>query len=178
MTTQGGRGRGVDPRQRQGSHSWRTWGRRCGRRWTNLRRRGCWHGGLIWRHGGGEGGRMGGGGGGLAHASRLASEEPKISRRRDSRAEGRGSAPGLMPRGFLPRGKRRDAGCNSTSRRLPNVAINLPGGACPADFSPGEITGNPTGFGASKLALNVKRWNEHETGDLDGRAPPLETSRE
>ena len=70
---------------------------------------------------------MGGGGGGLAHASRLASEEPKISRRRDSRAEGWGSAPGLMPRGFLPRGKRRDAGCNSTSRRLPNVAINLPG---------------------------------------------------
>ena len=77
----------------------------------------------------------------------------KISRRRDSRAEGRGSAPGLMPRGFLPHGKRRDAGCNSTSRRLPNVAINLPGGACPADFSPGEITGNPAGFGASKLAL-------------------------
>ena len=94
VTTQGGRGRGVDPRQRQGSHSWRTWGRRCRRRWTNLRRRGCWRhgGGLIWRHGGGEGGRMGGGGGGLAHASRLSSQDIAASGL-ESRGTGKRSRP-------------------------------------------------------------------------------------
>ena len=35
---------------------------------------------------------------------------------------GRGSAPGLVSRGFLPRGKRRDWGRGSPSCVLPNVA--------------------------------------------------------
>lgn len=59
---------------------------------------------------------------------------------------GRVSAPGLMTHGFLPRGKRRDAGCNSVFRGLPNGARDWSRGACPTFFLHGEITGNRVGF--------------------------------
>ena len=153
MTTQGGRGRGwIHGSGRDLIRGGLGGGDAGG---GGLTCKGAGAGVLVQRHGGGEGGRMGGGGGGLAHASRLTSEEPKISRRRDSRAGGRGSAPGLMPRGFLPRGKRREAGRNSASHGLPKALQIDPGKLAPADFSHREFTGNPAGNLASKLALSV-----------------------
>jgi len=56
----------------------------------------------------------GGGGGGLAHdASRLASEAGGVESHAREGSRNGGNAPGLMPRGFLPRGKRREAGRDS-----------------------------------------------------------------
>ena len=95
---------------------------------------------------------MGGGGGDLAHATRLGEETTT------TRGEGsgnRGSAPGLMCRGYLPRGKRREAGRNSASHGLPKALQIVPGKLAPADFSHREFTGNPAGNLASKLALSV-----------------------
>jgi hypothetical protein len=37
---------------------------------------------------------------------------------------GRGCAPGQMTRGFLPRGKQRDVGCNPASNVLPKGAVD------------------------------------------------------
>ena len=62
-----------------------------------------------------------------------------------------------MCRGYVSRGKRREAGCYSTSRGLPKALQIAPGKLAPADFSHQELTGNPVGKWASKLALKSKQ---------------------
>lgn len=49
----------------------------------------------------------------------------------------------------------------------------MPGEACPADFSPREIKGNPAGFEASKLALSGLQLAALDLSynDLQGEIP-------
>ena len=89
---------------------------------------------------------MGVGGGDLA----MHHNSAKTATTRGEGLGNRGNIPDLMCRGYVPRGKRREAGRNSASRGLPKALQIVPGMFAPADFS--EFTGNPAGNVASKLA--------------------------
>ena len=92
---------------------------------------------------------MGVGGGDLA----MHHNSAKTATTRGEGSGNRGNVPDLMCRGYVPRGKRREAGCYSTSRGLPKALQIVPGKLAPADFSHRELTGNPVGKWVSKLVL-------------------------
>jgi len=84
---------------------------RCGRAGFTMRRLRCWHAMEARTEGGIHGGDGGRG---------AVSLEAESARRTDVRCvTGKGSTPGQMTRGFLPRGKQRDVGCNPASSGLP-----------------------------------------------------------
>jgi hypothetical protein len=86
-----------------------------------------------------------GGGGGRPLATRESS--------RERRGQGRGNAPGLMTRGFLPRGKRRETGFCPRVGVLPKSAADWCRENSRVVSWPGEVAGNPPGSRASKVAL-------------------------
>ena len=69
---------------------------------------------------------------------------------RGSRAVATGNPPGLTSRGFLPRGKRREAGCDPRMGGLPKCAKIWPGGDWHGGDSPGKTRGSPRGNGLPK----------------------------
>ena len=66
----------------------------------------------------------------------------------------RGNAPGLLTCGFLPRGKRREAGLCPRVSVLPKSATNLSRESGRVVSQPGEVAGNPLGSPAAKVALS------------------------
>jgi len=62
----------------------------------------------------------------------------------------RGNPPGLTSRGFLPRGKRREAVCDPQMGGLPKCAKIWPGGDWHGETSPGKTQGSPRGNGLPK----------------------------
>ena len=90
------------------------------------------------------GGDARGGGGGLACESRA----PRVTERIR-----RGTLPGLLTSGLSPRGNRGDWVEEPLQNWFPKVHISWPVKIFHADILPVERTGNPTGFHASKRAL-------------------------
>ena len=93
-----------------------------------------------------------GDGGGLATSGYASGGRGEELRERSAR----GNPPGLITRGFLPCGKREEAGCVPRVGGLPKGVNSWPRKTGTGQIWPRENTGIPQGIWAAKVGLRVK----------------------